>query len=225
MIGKALKPLAKIKKKAWSAMGGAFKQIRKSVDPMKGFSKILEIVNVLMLPLTYIFTILAMIILKALMPYLGDLIIILGDLEQALRDVGEAAITAIDSLHTWYVAFNEWFESTVVFEWIAAFSDILNIGLIKAIEGTIETIEDLIEVFDRISLSGGGGGTGGGFSWPWEEGGGWPTGPVGGQTASVPIIGASSNTSNSININLQGSIIDDRDKLIRDIVEQVVIRL
>ena len=224
MIGKALKPVAKIKKKAWNAMGNAFASIRKSVDPMKGFSKILEIVNVLMLPLTYIFTILAMIILKTLMPYIGQLIIILGDLEQALQDVGEAAVSAIDSLHTWYVAFNEWFESTVVFEWIAAFSDLMNLGLANAIEGAIGNIEDLIAVLDRISFSGGGGGTGGGFDWPWE-GGGWPTGPVGGNMASIPMIGGSSSTSNTVNINLQGSIIDDRDKLIRDIVEQVVIRL
>ena len=214
LIGKALKPLAKIKKKAWSAMGGAFGEIRKSVDPMKSFSKILEIVNVLMLPLTYIMTILAMVILKALMPYIGDLILLLDDLEQALRDVGEAAVAAMVSLAAYepliisYFTWWDTFHNDLGTLWMDSFG-----FLYLAI---YDFFQDLFEL-----IPGGGGGGGGGppdNDLPWYI----PQPPSIDPIPRVPIIGGAST---SVIINLQNSIIDDRDKLIRDIVEQVVIRL
>ena len=247
LIGKALKPLAKIKKKAWSAMGNAFKSMRASVDPMKSFAKIFEIIGVIMLPLTFLFTLLAAIILNELMPYIVDLIALIDD----LGDVAQASADEVDYLNEYYeiqvakvnaliYAFGKLHYWLFVFD-VRVWA--LNEGL-DALEGIMDSVlfvineliggfEDLFTAMDDflddiwnhplvkwatgrgdVPGSGGdGGGGGGGDELPW-----WiPQHPI--------IPRGSSNTSNTVNINLSGAVIDNRDKLVRDIVEQVVIRI
>ena len=221
LIGKALKPLAKIKKKAWSAMGNAFGQIRKSVDPMKSFSKIMEILNVVMLPLTYIFTILAYVILKELMPYISDLIDLLDDLEEALEDVGEATANAIDDLaawtDTWWPALYKTLEELDEIIWKADDSIAL---IILISELFLQFLEDVMDAITELQQGIGGTPIGPDIFDLFPT----PIIPMGGTPLNSSILNTSS-TSNTVNINLQGSIIDNRDKLIRDITEQVIIRI
>jgi hypothetical protein len=224
LIGKALSPLAKVKKQAWTAMGGAFSQIRKSVDPMQSFSKLLEIVNVLMLPLTYIFTILAMVILKELMPYVGDLILALGDLEKALDDAAKSAYDAIDALEDfitdWYPEVEAW---ALSLQWI-----VLLIGDLRntinetffPLQKFIDFIDLIVSTLERYSFGGGGGDGGGGGG----GGGGWHN-PIYDYPPYNNLPSGGWNTSNNLTIDLRGAVVDDRDKLIRDITEQVMMRL
>ena len=228
MIAKALKPMAKIKKGAWKAMGGAFKQIRKSVDPMKSFSKILEIVNVLMLPLTFVMTLLAQIILTALMPYISDLIVALEDLGiwidwLTIKITGW--VIQLEAMGvSWELIFSALNSQKTEFDLLII---VLN-TLAAAFEWVNDTIGDLLtSIRDWKSLGGFDGGGDGGDDGNWYDplvdyiiGGGG-----GGTSAPATMSSTNTNNTNNININLQGSVIDDRGKLVRDIVEEVVMRI
>ena len=226
MIAKALKPMAKIKKGAWKAMGGAFKQIRKSVDPMKSFSKILEIVNVLMLPLTFVMTLLAQIILTALMPYISDLIVALEDLGIWI-DWLTIKITGwliqLEAMGvSWDLIFSALNSQKTEFDLLIVTVD----TLAAAFEWVNDTIGDLLtSIRDWKSLGGfdGGGDGGDGGNW-WDPLLDWIPGQGDNQRSSSSST-TNNSTNNNININLQNSVIENRDKLIRDIAEQVTIRL
>ncbi len=226
MIAKALKPMAKIKKGAWRAMGGAFKQIRKSVDPMKSFSKILEIVNVLMLPLTFVMTLLAQIILTALMPYISDLIVALEDLGIWI-DWLTIKITGwliqLEAMGvSWDLIFSALNSQKTEFDLLIVTVD----TLAAAFEWVNDTIGDLLtSIRDWKSLGGfdGGGDGGDGGNW-WDPLLDWIPGQGDNQRSSSSST-TNNSTNNNININLQNSVIENRDKLIRDIAEQVTIRL
>ena len=224
LIGKALKPLAKIKRQSWKAMGSAFGQMKSAVDPMKSFGKIMEILNVVMLPLTYIVTLLAAVIIGKLMPHIIELIDYIDDLNIALEEqawwnksgIDYINEDAIPALQRWYENLHIWFDGwdqrqTDFFKaWDEGLDDIYG-----WFEDLINDIKDLL----TLDLRGGGGGGGGGggddgFEWPEFE---WGTGPVGG--------GTNYNTTNSVNINLSNAVIDNRAKLVRDISEEVIIRL
>ena len=213
MIAKALKPMAKIKKGAWKAMGGAFRQLKQAVDPMKAFSKIFEIISVLMLPLTVLFTLFAKIILTELMPYIIKLI-------EIIEDLGEVAEDSAGWLDEFIILVGEQVDFIV--------TDTVRIwdAFIKGIDDTVTYIEDawddLIDALTPPSFGGGGGGPGGGTFPQFPELPGLEIPDF--EPPSIPEV-PFPRSSNTININLQGSVIDDRGKLIRDIVEQVVMRI
>ena len=221
MIAKALKPMAKIKKGAWKAMGGAFRQVKQAVDPMKAFSKIFEIISVLMLPLTVLFTIFAKIILTELMPYIIELIKIIEDLGEVAEDsagwldefiilVGEQVdFIVTDTVRIWD-AFTTGIDDIVTY-------------IEDAWEDLIDDLEDLLPDFGGFDGGGGGGDGGGGPPGFFDPIFGGPGSPGTPENPILPIYPAST-TNNTININLQNSVIDNRDKLIRDIAEQVTIR-
>ncbi len=218
LIGKALKPLAKIKKQSWKAMGSAFKSIQGSIDPMKSFSKIMEVLSLIMLPLTFIVTLLAQVIAKKLMPHINTLI-------EGIDDLGISADStawymagaidtvyilipliaqAVDDLNAWFLGWDER-QSAFFTAWDEGLDDISG------------KIEEWIEYILSLVPDPPGGDDGDDTPWDfWEEVGGFPV--LGGSTTST--------TNNSaININLQGSIIDNRAKLIQDITEAVIIRI
>ena len=251
LIGKALKPLAKIKKKAWSAMGSAFKSIRGSIDPMKSFSKIMEVLSIIMLPLTFIFTILAQIIAKQLLPHIINLI-------EYIDELGDVAKTSTDEVDYLTLAWEGWMWQNemiimsletlfyYLFIW-RGHIDAMNSGaetLMLSLQGVIDFftglgigiyafwtgvgqdlldwLEDLgnaiIDLFTLdLDLGGGGGGGGGDGPTIWETIEDIFT-PPGAKTSTL-------STSNTVNINLSNSIIENKDKLVRDIVEQVIIRI
>jgi len=221
LIAKALKPIAKIKKKAWKNMGNAFGQIRKSVGPMQSFSKILEVVNVLMLPLTYVMTILAMVIAKSLLPYLGDVIKLMDQIgisASGTDDLNDSLCRMIDDVFPGLIDWVDKWANAIYNASLAGWAVWLSWdAIVKEWQTFADDILSFIE--DLVNLVPGGGGGGGG------DGSNDEAIPIDfGPTPYIPMA-SSSSTSNSVIINLQGSINDDRDKLIRDIVEQVVIRL
>ena len=220
--------MAKVKKGAWKAMGGAFKQIRKSVDPMKSFSKILEIVNVLMLPLTFVMTLLAQIILTALMPYISDLIV-------ALEDLGIWIDWLTIKITGWLIQLEamgvSWELIFSAFDSTGANIDrlIITLGIIAGafewVNDTIDNIIDTIRDWKSLGGFGGGDGDGGDGGSIWDELMKLIPGQGDNQRGSGSTSTTTNNSSNTININLQNSVIDNRDKLIRDIAEQVAMRL
>ena len=224
LIGKALKPLSKIKKKAWSAMGSAFKSIRGSIDPMKSFSKIMEVLSIIMLPLTFVFTILAQIIAKQLIPHIVNLI-------EYIDELGDAAKLSTDEVDYLTLAWEGWMRQNemillsletlffYLFIWrghIDAMNSAVD-SLMEGLQGMIDVILEIADAYETLFNSiGGGGGGGGDTPWDfWDEVGGFPV--LGGSTTN--------STANTININLSNSVIDSKDKLVRDIVEQVIIRI
>jgi len=230
-------------------MGSAFGQMKSAVDPMKSFGKIMEVLNIVMLPLTYVMTILAMVIAKQLMPYIKDIILLLDDLEVAIGDASIAMEDWTAAMNEWLENEVPWFVDSMFWladamsdaivrtwevytniselnkEWLIFIEDLEIIyGWIEDLSASLYTASDAIETLigwlnaiPIIDGGGGGGGEGPGFDWPiipnpWGE--------------PVYVPGASStSTSTNLTIDLRGSIIDDRDKLIRDITEQVIIRL
>ena len=233
-------------------MGSAFGQMKSAVDPMQSFGKIMEVLNIVMLPLTYLMTIFASIIAKALIPYIGDIIVLMEDLEVGIEDTSNAmnvwanenipeTVEAMhwlsDAMDNMIIRYLEVLTNVEELnkEWLI-FIDDLNIiynwleDLHDSFYNASNAIEDLIGWLEDIPTFGGGDGGGGGggnncddpiyaITHPLECGGLRSSGNV-----SIP--GSSSmSTSNSIIINMQGAIIDDRDKLIRDIIEQVIIRI
>lgn len=225
LIGKALKPLAKIKKQSWKAMGNAFNSIKSSVDPMKSFSKIMEILGVVMLPLTFLFTLFAAIILKELMPYIADLILMIDD----LGDIAKNSAEEIDYLNCMYESYlnNLKIENYLIIKLIEVMIEWYSVlwectYSIENFTGAIGDMLDLIWdhplvqfVTGRADYDGDEGGDGGDEPWDfWEEVGGFPLG------------GATSSTTNStVNINLTGAIVDNKAQLINDITEAVIIRI
>ena len=218
-----MKPLAKVKKQGWKAMGSAFGQMKSAVDPMKSFSKIMEVLNVLMLPLTYIFTLLAAIILNKLMPYISDLITYIDELSLALEEqawwnksgIDFIQEDAIPALIAWYNALHIWFLG-----WDQRLADFLT-AWDEGMEDLYGWVVDLFENIGALFPGGGGGAGGGGdggYSFPFP-----PIMPPPMPPGSPPIISGTSST--YLSIDLSNSIIDNRDKLVRDIVEQVIIRL
>jgi hypothetical protein len=205
-------------------MGGAFKEIKSSVDPMRSFQKILEIMNVLMLPLTYIMTILAYVILNELMPYIGDLIIAMKDVAKAIDKATEATNDYIDSLGGLGPAIEYWnnlIQDSVIAFCIEAFSVVNAFNdMTSGVGNLIRIVQDFLDLID--DHSGGGGGGGGGSPPPGYH---IPGTPI--EYPTLPPIGnpVVASASNTVNINLAGAVIDDRDKLIRDISEQVIMRL
>ena len=221
LIGKALKPLAKIKKAGYKAMGNAFSQMKSSVDPMKSFGKIMEVLSVVMLPLTYIFTLLAAVILNKLMPYIEWLI-------ENIDKLGISSETTAENM--WYMGGaldHLLYLIPVLTGWFIALYNAMHIWFLEADWGLTRFFaawdKGIDDLYDKIvgffeGLGGGGGGGGDdGDGWELPE---WPELPPG----YPPIIG-SSTSSNNITIDLSNSVIESKDALVRDIVEQVIIRL
>lgn len=268
LIGKALKPLAKIKRAGWNAMGRAFTKAKEAVNPMRSFTKLFEVFGMILLPLTYLITILAAKLAVALMPLIQQLILLVveyGD-ELAtlvrwivivigwvitffgwLRKLGDAIGNWLDDVEAawvkfwenWYDILEKWWYSiidTLILgcdflykEWVGFWSD-----LYDAVTDWVQRIIDAITGADD-------GGDGGNEREPsiWDI-----FTPQGGQYAHsgglVPRTGwyklqaqervidkhdARGGGGTTINIDMRGAIIDDRDKLITDIVEQVTMRI
>ena len=274
MIAKALKPMAKIKKGGWKAMGGAFKSLKSSLNPMKSFSKIFEVISIVMLPLTFAMTLLAQVIFEYLMPYIRDVIVLLKELsvnvDTWIKDMGRWAYETEITLDAWlayvglttaqvldYLAqisggnldttaamFDNWdlFWDGLISETTKGLEDLLTLDknyyddLADFLEDWIKDVLDMFGSLGDISGGGIGGGDGGGGGWDpigdiidWFHSGGVVprTGNYRLQAGETVIDKHSDvgGTSNVININLQDSIIENRDKLIRDITEAVIIRI
>ena len=278
LIGKALAPLAKVKKKGWKAMGNAFGQVKSAVNPMQSFSKILEVLSILMLPLTYIFTVLAAYIAEYLIGYIEDLVGWLEDLGDYIEDelipiiealidiiiiVVDLIVIVIDflggfvtvlgylsagldnvgtSVKVWtlllplvvegfHAVINAviWWGETWDNFWIS-FGEIMSAGFMGIIDNTVGLITSVYDAFEDM-MNGilslipgdwGGGDDGDGDENPWYD----PIGIFGSSSASSSSSSDITNTSsNTVNIDLRGAIVDDRDQLIRDISQEVIIRL
>ncbi len=206
-------------------MGGAFSQMKSAVDPMKSFSKIFEVIGVIMLPLTFLMTLLARIILVELMPYIDDLIVALEDLGEWIDWIAIQIggwVTDLEAMGvSWGLIFSALNSQKTEFDLLIIVLDTV-LGLFEDIN---TAIGDIITTIQDWKTGGGfGGGDGGDDGNWWDPLLDWIPGQGDNQRSSSSST-TTNNSSNNININLQGSIISDRDKLIRDISEQVMIRI